>query len=250
MPAAGPTQACSAPCSSCSWSPNFCRLRCANSQERGRRERDRVVRRVEVEQQFGTEAQEGDHPLVDVVLVGPGDPVVQVGVDVEVREAVGQRRRHGVGHAAVALAVAGGEDRPAFRHLVFAEAAVEDQLIGRGRYARRRRGDLVEKQDAVIAVAFGVGQDRGRCPLDEFAVAKRDAAQVARFHLRQAYVDDRRGMALAGLTDHVRLADAGRAPEHHRGVVTFAGAGEFAVEDGEQLGGTHHDSYCRCRTEG
>ena len=34
-------------------------------------------------------------------------------------------------------AFAGGEDGPAFGHLVFAETAVEDQLVSRRRHARR-----------------------------------------------------------------------------------------------------------------
>ena len=200
---------------------------------------DRRVRRVEAEQQVGAEAQEGDHARVDVLAVRPVHPVVQVHLDFVVGEAVGQRCRHGVGHAAVALAVAGREDHPAVRHLVFAQAAVENQLVGRGRHGRRRRGDLVEKQDARRAVAFGIRQHRGNRPFDQLAVAERNAAQVGRLHLRQADVDQRHAVLLRNLGDDLRLADARRAPQHHRRVMAVGGTFEFTVEDGFDVGGTH-----------
>jgi len=91
-----------------------------------------ILGRIEIEDQFRLEAQEGDDALVDAVLECPVRPVVKIHVDGEVREAVGQWRGHRIGDATVALAVAGGENRPARRHAVVAEAAVEDQLIGSG----------------------------------------------------------------------------------------------------------------------
>ena len=46
-------------------------------------------------------------------------------------------------------------------------------------------------------------------------------------------------MLCGDLGDHLRLAHAGRSPQHHRGVVALFGAGEFTVENGEKLSWTH-----------
>jgi hypothetical protein len=66
--------------------------------------------------------------------------------------------------------------------------------------------------------------------MDLSFVTERDATQVAGFHLGQTDVDDLGVVVSANLSDHVRLAHAGGAPEHDRGVVTCAGTVEFAFE--------------------
>ena len=158
---------------------------------------------VEVKQQLRAEAQEGDDALVDLVGIGPGDPVVQVGVHLEVGKSVGQGRRHGIGDPPVALAVAGGEDGPVLRYLVFAQAAVQDQLIGGGGHRRGGRGDLVQEEDAAGAVILQVGQEGRNRPLDFVANAKRDAAQVAGLHLRQTDIDHGRPVTGGDLGHHL-----------------------------------------------
>ena len=73
----------------------------------------RVVRRIEVKQEVGAKTQECDHALVDAGHVRPGHPIVEMGFDFIVREPIGERGRHHVSHAAVAIAVAGGKNGPA-----------------------------------------------------------------------------------------------------------------------------------------
>jgi hypothetical protein len=120
-----------------------------------------------------------------------------------------------------------------------AEAAVEDQLIGGGGNCRRRRSNLIEKQDAFRAVTLGVRQHRRDRPFHDVADAERDATQVGRLHLRQADVDDRYAVFPGHLRHHLRFAHAGRAPQHDRRVVTLAGTLEFTFEDGEDKRRAH-----------
>ena len=208
----------------------------------GRRECHGIVGRIELEQQIGSETKERDQALVDAVGIGPGHPVVEVGIDLKVGEAIGQGGWHGVSDAAVALAIAGGENGPVVRHLVLTESAVEDQLIGRRRHRWRCRCDLIQEQDALGAVPDGIRQQGGNGPLDPVVGAKGNSAQVAGFHLRQTDVDDRHRMRSGDLGYHLGFAHTGRSPQHDRRVVTFMGTGEFAVQDDQQLGGTHYNS--------
>ena len=132
--------------------------------------------------------------------------------------------------AAVAVAVARREDDPARRHPVVAEPAIEDQLVGRGGDRGRGRGDLVQEQDAALAVARGVRQQRRDRPLDEVAFAKRHAAQIRRLHLREPDIDERHAVRARDAGYDLRLADARRPPQHHRRMGERGGSSEFAVE--------------------
>jgi hypothetical protein len=89
------------------------------------------------------------------------------------------------------------------------------------------------------------GSTEGNRPFDQLAVAERNAAQVGRLHLREPDVDQRHAVLQRDLGDDLRLADARRAPQHHRRVVAVGGAFKFAVEDGFDVGGTHGDSVQR-----
>lgn len=155
------------------------------------------------------------------------------------REAVGQRCRHGIGDAAIALAIAGGEDGPARRHFVGAEAAIEDELIGGGGDGRRGGGDLVQKQYAIVTVAGRVRQHGRDGPLDEILDPERNAAQVGRLQLRQANIDHGHGVVGGHLGHHLRFADTRRTPEHHRGVVAGARTEIFIFENLKYQGRPH-----------
>ena len=78
--------------------------------------------------------------------------VREEGVDdrlhVEMEHAVGQRRAHVVADRAVEAGVAGGDHLPAVGQPVVADAAVEDQRIGRDLQPLVGGGQLVEEQDA------------------------------------------------------------------------------------------------------
>src|SRR5439155_549880 len=129
--------------------------------------------------------------------------------------AIRQRRRHAVCHAAIALAITGGEDRPSRRDSVFAETAIENQLVGRRRDRWRSGGDFVEEQNAGRAVAFFIGQHRRYGPFDDVAYAKRNAATIGRFHLREPHVDHRHVVTRGHLCHHLRLAHTWRTPQHY-----------------------------------
>lgn len=132
-----------------------------------------------------------------------------------------------------ALSIAGDEDRPALGHLVFPQAAVEDELVGGGGDGGRRRGDFVKKQDALPAMAFTIREDRRNGPIDGAIDTKGDAPQITGLHLRESNVDDRGLVGEGNLPHHVRFADPGRSPEHDRRMVTGAGADELLFQDGE-----------------
>jgi hypothetical protein len=52
-------------------------------------------------------------------------------------------------------------------------------------------------------------------------------------------VDQRHATQPGNAGDDLRLADAGRPPQHHRRVLAGVATDEFAVEDGFDMGGTH-----------
>ena len=166
-----------------------------------------------VVQQLVAEAQERDDLCGDAVLRRPLRPIVEVDAEVEMHEPVGERRGHAVDDAAVALAVAGRDDGPAVGQLVFAELAVEDQLIARGLGQLRRRHQLVQEQDA-LALA---GQELGHRPMGAaVAVDVRQAAQVDGIEQDGADVAQLEVALVRDLLDDRRLADAGRTPDHDR----------------------------------
>lgn len=198
-----------------------------------------VPRGIELEEQVGTEAQEGDQPLVDAAGVRPRDPVVQVGLDLVVGKPVGERGGHLVGHAAIALPVACGEDRPAGRHPVLSQSTVEDQLVRGCSDGRHRRSEFVQEQNAVRAVPLGIRQDRGNRPDDVPALTKWNPAQVGGLHLGEPDIDERSIVPCGDLRDDLRLSDARRPPKHDRRVRTRCCRGEFPFEDGRHLRRAH-----------
>lgn len=112
----------------------------------------------------------------DSVGGAPFAPVGRLDLDLEVHEARGQRRRHAVGDAAVALAVATGHDRGAFRQLVLAALAVAHELEQRGLHHRHAGGELLQV-DQVERGAVRGRQEVGRRPAGAVvAVAPGDAA--------------------------------------------------------------------------
>ena len=140
---------------------------------------------------------------------GPARPVVEIGLEAEVDETVGQRARHARGDGAVAFAVAGGEHGPAIGQAVFAERAVEHQLVAGGLDQRRGGVEFVEEQDAGAVV----GQEGRGGP---GGLAVRDggqAAQIDRVEQDGADVDQADGERRRDLRHHLGFADAGGAPE-------------------------------------
>lgn len=108
--------------------------------------------------------------LVEVVLVGvdetnhvglhvpgvdsPGEPALEVGLEVEVDHSVRQRGRHTERHALVLRPVACSDQCHVLRQHVLADPAVQHQLIRSSLNARRRRGQLVEEEDVLGAIVL------------------------------------------------------------------------------------------------
>ena len=166
--------------------------------------------RLEAVQQVGAPAQEGDDLRPQIGLAHrPARPVVEIGLEAEVDETVGQRAGHARGDGAVAFAVAGGEDGPAVGQAVFTEGAVEHQLVAGGLDQRRGGVEFVEEEDAGAIV----GQEGRGGP---GGLAVRDggqAAQIDRVEQDGADVDQAHGQRCRDLRHHLGFADAGGAPE-------------------------------------
>ena len=162
-------------------------------------------------QQLRAVLEEGGDFGDDAAVGGPGVPVIGVDLKIEVDEAVGERAREPEGHRLVLAAIACRNDAPAFGKFVFADPAVENELIERGLHERRRGVDLVEEENAGLV---GLLRQEGRRAPDGRAVLDhRNAAQVGRIEQGGADVDERHAAALGDLAHDRALADAGGAPD-------------------------------------
>ncbi len=172
----------------------------------------RVGAGVEAVQQVGAELDERTQVVVNLMGHGPLVPVVDVDVVVQVHEAVGQRRGHGMDHRAVTDAVASSHDEPALRQLVLADLAVEDELVGGGLDRLRRAVDLVQEQHTL---ALG-GQEVGGEPLHVLldSVDHGEALEVDRVEQGQAHVAQLELHVFGDLGHDVGFADARRTPDH------------------------------------
>ena len=209
---------------------------------------------IEHMQKLRAELDEEKSLRGDSVGGSPFAPVRRIDLDLEVDEARSQGRRHAVGNAAVALAVAAGHERGAFGELVLTDPAVENELVQggldhghrgrellevdeealvgvRGGQERRGRpaGALVERLgDRLVALDDGghVGgdalvaallqDDLGQHGLQHVHRAPGDAAQIHGVEQQRAHVDVEAPEGRGDLPDDVALGAAGRAPDHDR----------------------------------
>ena len=88
---------------------------------------------------------------------GPPAPVAQVGFEFEMDETIAQRPRHREMHAALRCRIAGGDDDPPIGEHVFAQFAVENELVAASLGHLRRRGQLVQKENALAVVGRNLG---------------------------------------------------------------------------------------------
>ena len=177
-----------------------------------------------------------------------------VDLDLEVDEARSQGRRHAVGDAAVALAVAAGDERGALGELVLAALTIENELVQRGLDHGRRGRELLEVDEEPLVGVRGGQERRGRPAgalveqlgdrlvalddgghvggdalvaallqddLDQHALqhvqrAPGDAAQIHGVEQQCAHVDVEAPEGRGDLPDDVALGGAGRAPDHDR----------------------------------
>ena len=162
------------------------------------------------------ELHEEQHFRSDSVGRAPGQPVLGIDADLEVDEARGERGRHAVDHAAVALAVAAGDERRALGQLVLADLAFERELIKRGLYHRHAGRQLFEVDEPEAGVA-GRRQEHRRRPAGAVGgVAPGDAAQVHGVEQECPDVDIFAATVCRDLLRDHRFCRAGRPPDHSR----------------------------------
>ena len=109
------------------------------------------------------ELDEEQHFRGDSVGRPPGQPVLGIDADLKVDEARGERGRHAVDHAAVALAVAAGDERRALGQFVLADLAFERELVKRRLYHRHAGRQLFEVDEPEAGVV-GWRQEHRWCP--------------------------------------------------------------------------------------
>ena len=122
-------------------------------------------------QKFRLEAQEGDDLGTDLRLHRPSAPVVEIRFKVQMHEPVAQRSRHREMNSTLRCRIAGGDDHPAVGQHILAELSVEHELIAARLGHLRRRGQLIEKENALAGrreetseapILSGLSEIRGR----------------------------------------------------------------------------------------
>ena len=197
------------------------------------RTRESLLRRLGVEgmQQLGPHRHEEKDLRSDSIRRTPGAPVRRIDPDLQMDEARGQRRRHAVDNAAVALAVAAGDQRGALWEFVLAAFAVEHELIQRGLHHRQGRGQFLQVDQPASVRVRGRQESRRRPAGAVGAVAPRDAAQIDRVQQQGADIDILAAGLRRDLLGDLTLGAPWGAPDHHR-LAGFdqqrQGAGEFA----------------------
>ena len=131
-------------------------------------------------------------------------------------EARCERCRHAVGDAAIAFAVATGDQRCALRQFVLAAFTVEHQLIKSGLDHGQGGGQLFQVDEPAAGIVRW-RQEGGRRPAGTVgAVAPGDAAQVDGIEQQRADVDVLAAGGVRDLLGDVRFSTAGRAPHNGR----------------------------------
>ena len=170
-------------------------------------------RGVEIVQKLRPQLDEEQHLRGDARPRAPGAPVLRVHPDLQVHEARGQRGGHAVDHAAVALAVAAGDQRGPLGQFVFPHRAVEHQLVQRRLHHGRRRGQFLEVDQPAAGVVRGRQEGRRRPAGAAVAVAPGDAAQVHRVEQQGADIHIPAPGASRHLLGDLGFGGAGRPPD-------------------------------------
>ena len=131
---------------------------------------------VELMQELRPELDEENYLGRDSVDRSPAAPVHRIDADLQMNEAGCERRRHAVGDAAIALAVAAGDQRCAFGQLVLAAFAVEHQLVKSGLDHRHGGGQLFQVDEPAGGIVRRRQEGRRRPAGAVGAVAPGDAA--------------------------------------------------------------------------
>ena len=171
---------------------------------------------VELMQELWPELDEENYLGRDSVDRSPAAPVHRIDADLQMNEARCEGCRHAVGDAAIAFAVAAGDQRRAFGQLVLAAFAVEHQLIKGGLDHGQGGGQLFQVDEPTAGIVRR-RQEGGRRPAGAVgAIAPGDAAQVDGIEQQRADVDVFAAGGGRDLLGDVRFCAAGRTPHHGR----------------------------------
>lgn len=140
---------------------------------------------VEVVEEVGAEVQKRDDLLPDSIGQGIGFPAIQVALDREVKEAVGEGGWHLRDGGSVLGTIACGNDEPAIGYHIVSHFTVKDKLKGCGHHGGHSQIDFIQEQDAFTATGKeGGGSKTG----DILLVHVGKAANVSGGELVQAEV--------------------------------------------------------------
>jgi hypothetical protein len=148
-------------------------------------------------------------------------------------ETISEWPRHRKMHTPLRRRVACGDYHPAVWKHVFAQFAVEHQLVAPGLRHLRRRGQFIEKENAFPCG----GQEFGWHPFGLVCFDSGQPPQIDRIELHGANIKELKGEIVRDLRDDLRFADAARAPDMQRH--TFA---DQRMKRLIQLGWFHLDS--------
>ena len=149
--------------------------------------------------------------------------------DLQMDEAVGERRRHAVDDAAIVLAIAAGDDRGAFGQLVFAALALQAELVERGLDHGHAGGQLLQVEEPQCGAGRGRQEYRRRPAGAAVFVAPGDAPQIDRIEQQRADVDVVIAVVAGDLPGDHRFRRAGRPPDQ-RGLAGLDQGGEHLGE--------------------
>ena len=165
-------------------------------------------------QQLGPHRHEEKHLWSDSIPRAPGAPVRRIDPDLQMDETRGQRRRHAVDDAAVALTVAAGDQRGALGEFILAAFAVEHELVQGRLHHRQGRGQFLQI-DQPASVRIRRRQESRRRPAGAVgAVAPRDAAQIDRVQQQGADIDILTAGLRRDLLGDLTLGAPWRSPNH------------------------------------
>ena len=131
-------------------------------------------------------------------------------------KARGERGRHAMDHAAVALAVAAGDERRAFGQRVLADLAFERELIERRLYHRHAGRQLFEVDEPEAGVVGRRQEHRWRPAGAVGGVTPGDAAQIDGIEQERPDVHIFAAAVRRDLLGDHRFGAAGRSPDHGR----------------------------------
>ena len=178
--------------------------------------------------QLRFELDEEQHFRGDPVRRAPGAPVPGVDPDLQMDEAVAERRRHAVHDGAGGIPVAAGDQGCALGQLVLAALALQEELVERRLHHRHGGRQLFQVDEPGAGIVRRRQEDRRRPARAVGAVAPGDAPQIDGVEEERPDVDIPAVGGRGDLPGDHRFGRPGWSPDHGR----LAGLDQ----EGEDLG--------------